>query len=97
MLILMDSPDLLSFCLLLNQGMFADFTIMFYKIRRFAKRSDTSPCHPEMGTKATVLGLYPTFLMKLDVSLTISSYRDSDHLVVSILLIATMSCLTPKV
>jgi hypothetical protein len=39
----------------------------------------------------------PTFLMKLDVSLTISSYRDSDHLVVSILLMATISCLTPRV
>ena len=38
-----------------------------------------SPCQPEMGTKATVLGLYPTFLMKLDVSLIISSNRLSDH------------------
>jgi hypothetical protein len=57
----------------------------------------TSPCQPEIGTKGTDLGLYPTFLMKLEVSLTISSYRDSDHLVVSILLMATMSCLTPKV
>jgi hypothetical protein len=32
-----------------------------------------------MGTKATVLGLKPTFLMKLDVSLMISSNRASDH------------------
>lgn len=32
-----------------------------------------SPWKPEMGTKATVLGLYPTFLMKLETSLTISS------------------------
>ena len=75
-----------------------------------------SPCQPEIGTKATCFGLYPTFLMKLEVSLTISLKRSSDHyrqylalnltlrvtilnltLVVSILLTATMSCLTPRV
>jgi hypothetical protein len=56
-----------------------------------------SPLKPEMGTKATVLGLNPTFLMKLETSLTISLKRSSDHLVVSILLMATMSCLTPRV
>src|SRR5258708_18148205 len=38
-----------------------------------------SPCHPEIGTKATALGLYPTFLMKLVVSLMISLNRSSDH------------------
>ena len=38
-----------------------------------------SPCHPEMGTKATPLGLYPTFLMKLEVSLIISLKRSSLH------------------
>ena len=27
-----------------------------------------SPCHPEMGTKGTAAGLYPTFLMKPDTS-----------------------------
>jgi hypothetical protein len=32
-----------------------------------------------MGTKATALGLYPTFLMKADVSLTISWNRSSLH------------------
>ena len=40
-----------------------------------------SPCQPEMGTNATVLGLYPTFLIKLEVSLMISLKRDSDHYV----------------
>lgn len=54
-------PALVSFCHPLNQLMLLDSSIML------------SPCHPEMGTKATVLGLKPTFLMKLDVSLTISS------------------------
>lgn len=39
-----------------------------------------SPLKPEMGTKGTCLGLYPTFLMKLDVSLMISLKRSSDHL-----------------
>jgi len=38
-----------------------------------------SPCHPEMGTNATALGLYPTFLMKLEVSLIISLKRSSLH------------------
>ncbi|KAL7355766.1 ankyrin repeat protein [Histoplasma ohiense] len=56
-----------------------------------------SPSKPEIGTKGTALGLYPTFLMKLETSLMISLKRDSDHLVVSILLMATMSCLTPRV
>merc|ERR1719189_990491 len=32
-----------------------------------------SPCHPEMGTKGTEAGLYPTFLMKPETSLLISS------------------------
>jgi len=32
-----------------------------------------------MGTNATALGLYPTFLMKLEVSLTISLKRSSLH------------------
>merc|ERR1712036_23458 len=56
-----------------------------------------SPLKPEIGTNGTCLGLKPTFLMKLDVSLMISLKRSSDHLVVSILLMATMSCLTPRV
>merc|ERR1719369_367931 len=34
-----------------------------------------SPCHPEMGTKGTAAGLYPTFLIKLETSLVISSKR----------------------
>ena len=38
-----------------------------------------SPCQPEMGTKATDLGLYPTFLMKVEVSLIISLKRSSLH------------------
>jgi len=41
-----------------------------------------SPCHPEIGTKATVLGLYPTFLMKPEVSLIISLKRSSDHYII---------------
>merc|ERR1719383_1028202 len=58
-----------------------------------------SPAQPEMGTKATEAGLYPTFLMKPDTSFWISSnlaplYGGS---VESILLTATMSCLTPRV
>merc|ERR1719233_2261757 len=58
-----------------------------------------SPCHPEMGTNGTAAGLYPTFLMKPDTSFLISSnlaalYGGS---VESILLTATMSCLTPRV
>merc|ERR1719442_19359 len=32
-----------------------------------------SPCHPEMGTKGTATGLYPTFLMKPATSFWISS------------------------
>merc|ERR1712048_71931 len=32
-----------------------------------------SPCHPEMGTKGTAAGLYPTFLMNPDTSFWISS------------------------
>ena len=32
-----------------------------------------------MGTKATLFGLYPTFLMKVEVSLTISPKRSSLH------------------
>merc|ERR1719384_2846394 len=32
-----------------------------------------SPCHPEMGTKGTATGLYPTFLMKPETSFWISS------------------------
>merc|ERR1712000_578575 len=39
----------------------------------------------------TSIGLSPTFLMKLEVSLMISLKRSSDHLVVSILLMATMT------
>merc|ERR1712156_538893 len=58
-----------------------------------------SPCHPEMGTKATAAGLYPTFLMKDWTSLMISSKRAPEYggSVESILLTPTMSCLTPKV
>merc|ERR1719206_975815 len=58
-----------------------------------------SPCQPEMGTNGTATGLYPTFLMKPETSFWISSnlawlYGGS---VESILLTATMSCLTPRV
>ena len=81
----LEIPALVSFCHPLNQPMLVDSSNML------------SPCHPEMGTKATVFGLNPTFLIKLDVSLTISSYRASAHLAVSILLMATMSCRTPRV
>lgn len=42
-----------------------------------------SPLKPEIGTKGTDLGLNPTFLIKLEVSLTISLKRSSDQLVVS--------------
>ena len=42
-----------------------------------------SPLKPEIGTKGTDLGTNPTFLMKLEVSLTISLKRGSDHWVVS--------------
>ena len=101
------APALVSLFHPLYQGMLADSSNML------------SPCHPEMGTKGTDLGLYPTFLMKPEASLTISSYRSPDHcgreksdrqrrvmattnkprltLQVSILLMATMSCLTPRV
>lgn len=81
----LDTPALVSLFHPLNQPMLTDSSNML------------SPCHPEIGTKATVLGLNPTFLMKLEVSLTISSYLASAHLAVSILLMATISCLTPKV
>merc|ERR1719233_1512620 len=58
-----------------------------------------SPCQPEMGTNGTATGLYPTFLIKPETSFWISSnlawlYGGS---VESILLTATMSCLTPRV
>ena len=55
------SPDLVSFFHPLYQGMLVVASTML------------SPCHPEMGTKGTFLGLNPTFLMKLEVSLMISS------------------------
>merc|ERR1719474_1165051 len=32
-----------------------------------------SPCHPEMGTKGTPAGLYPTFLINPETSFWISS------------------------
>merc|ERR1719336_1882367 len=32
-----------------------------------------SPCQPEIGTNGTAAGLYPTFLMKPETSLLISS------------------------
>ena len=35
-----------------------------------------SPCQPEMGTKATDLGLYPIFLMYVLTSFWISLKRD---------------------
>lgn len=56
-----------------------------------------SPCHPEMGTKGTALGLKPTFLMYEDTSRLISSKRTSEYggSVLSILLTPTISCLTP--
>merc|ERR1712008_538068 len=58
-----------------------------------------SPCHPEMGTNGTAAGLYPTFLMKPDTSFWISSNLDwlEGGSVESILLTATISCLTPRV
>merc|ERR1719342_544711 len=58
-----------------------------------------SPCHPEMGTKATAAGLYPTFLMKPPTSFLISSNLASEYggSVESILLTATISFLTPSV
>merc|ERR1719245_2783316 len=58
-----------------------------------------SPCHPEIGTKATAAGLYPTFLMNPLTSFWISSKRALLYggSVESILLTPTMSCFTPKV
>merc|ERR1719445_1212001 len=58
-----------------------------------------SPCQPEMGTNGTATGLYPTFLMKPETSFLISSNLASLYggSVESILLTATMSCLTPRV
>merc|ERR1719445_1863448 len=58
-----------------------------------------SPCQPEMGTKGTATGLYPTFLMKPETSFLISSNLASLYggSVESILLTATMSCFTPRV
>merc|ERR1719510_555959 len=58
-----------------------------------------SPCHPEIGTKATAAGLYPTFLMNPLTSFWISSKRSLLYggSVESILLTPTMSCLTPRV
>lgn len=55
------SPDLVSFFQPLYHAMLVVASTML------------SPCHPEMGTKGTFFGLKPTFLMKLDVSLMISS------------------------
>merc|ERR1712226_724155 len=58
-----------------------------------------SPCQPEMGTKATAAGLYPTFLMNPLTSFWISSKRALLYggSVESILLTPTMSCFTPNV
>merc|ERR1712183_978114 len=58
-----------------------------------------SPCHPEIGTKATVLGLYPTFLTYPSTSFLISVNRFSEYggSVLSILLTPTIICLTPRV
>merc|ERR1719510_473021 len=58
-----------------------------------------SPCHPEIGTKATAAGLYPTFLMNPLTSFWISSKRSLLYggSVESILLTPTMSCFTPNV
>merc|ERR1719430_2936460 len=58
-----------------------------------------SPCHPEIGTKATDAGLYPTFLMNPPTSFWISSNLAWEYggSVESILLTATISCLTPRV
>merc|ERR1712136_338713 len=55
--------------------------------------------HPEIGTKATAAGLYPTFLMNPLTSFWISSKRALLYggSVESILLTPTMSCFTPKV
>ena len=57
-------PELLaafvSFSQPLYHGQFGETSIML------------SPLKPEIGTKGTDLGLNPTFLMKLEVSLTIS-------------------------
>ena len=99
-------PALVSLSQPLYHGQLGELSIML------------SPLKPEIGTNGTDLGLYPTFLIKLEVSLTISWKRASDHWVVScnrfisikfnrqgakarnkltILLMATISCLTPRV
>lgn len=80
-----DLPAAVSLVQPLYQGQLVEGSIML------------SPSKPEIGTKGTDLGLYPTFLMKLVTSLMISLKRASDHLVVSILLMATISCFTPRV
>merc|ERR1712093_417083 len=54
-----DLPALVSFSQPLYHGQLEELSIML------------SPLNPEIGTKATVFGLYPTFLMKLEVSLVI--------------------------
>merc|ERR1719383_338120 len=54
-------PSFLSTFHPLYQDMFSEALIML------------SPCHPEMGTKGTATGLYPTFLMKFWTSFWISS------------------------
>eukprot|EP00835_Amoeboradix_gromovi_P004167 NODE_309_length_11266_cov_0.459479.p4 type:complete len:258 gc:universal NODE_309_length_11266_cov_0.459479:10165-10938(+) len=56
-----------------------------------------SPCHPLIGTMATVFGLYPTFLMNPETSVTISLYLVWLYWQLSILLMATINCLTPNV
>ena len=63
----LDFPALVSLSQPLYHGQLGELSIML------------SPLKPEIGTKGTDFGLNPTFLMKLEVSLTISAKRASDH------------------
>jgi len=60
----LEAPALVSLAQPLNQGMLEDFSIML------------SPCHPEIGTKATVLGLYPATQSTMECEFVHTDFLD---------------------